>query len=38
MSNFAILKLEYSACVEALNEALRTEDEKAFFTRAQFSF
>jgi chemotaxis protein CheZ len=31
MSNFAILKLEYSACVEALNEALRTEDEKAFF-------
>ena len=32
MSNFAILKLEYSACVEALNEALRTEDEKAFFS------
>jgi chemotaxis protein CheZ len=31
MSNFAILKLEYSACVEALAEALRTEDEKAFF-------
>ena len=31
MSNFAILKLEYSACVEALNDALRTEDEKAFF-------
>src|SRR3569833_1721742 len=31
MSNFAILKLEYSACVEALNEALRTEDEKGFF-------
>ena len=31
MSNFAFLKLEYSACVEALNEALRTEDEKAFF-------
>jgi chemotaxis protein CheZ len=31
MSNFALLKLEYSACVEALNEALRTEDEKAFF-------
>jgi chemotaxis protein CheZ len=32
MSNFGILKLEYSACVEALNEALRTEDEKAFFS------
>ena len=31
MSSFQILKLEYSACVEALNEALRTEDEKAFF-------
>ena len=31
MSNFAILKLEYSACVEALTEALRTEDETAFF-------
>jgi chemotaxis protein CheZ len=31
MSNFAILKLEYSACVEALAEALRTEDEKSFF-------
>jgi chemotaxis protein CheZ len=31
MSNFAILKLEYSACVEALAEALRTEDETAFF-------
>src|SRR6201996_1040688 len=31
MSSFAILKLEYSACVEALNEALRNEDEKAFF-------
>src|SRR5215475_13617999 len=32
MSNFAILKLEYSACVEALTDALRTEDEKAFFS------
>jgi chemotaxis protein CheZ len=31
MSSFAILKLEYSACVEALTEALRTEDETAFF-------
>src|SRR6201996_6468613 len=31
MSSFAILKLEYSACVEALAEALRTEDENAFF-------
>jgi chemotaxis protein CheZ len=31
MSNFAILKLEYSACVEALLEALRNEDENAFF-------
>ncbi len=31
MSSFAVLKLEYSACVEALTEALRTEDEKAFF-------
>jgi len=31
MSSFAVLKLEYSACVEALNEALRSEDEKAFF-------
>jgi chemotaxis protein CheZ len=31
MSHFAILKLEYSACVEALTEALRTEDEKGFF-------
>jgi chemotaxis protein CheZ len=31
MSNFAILKLEYSACVEALSEALRSEDEQAFF-------
>jgi chemotaxis protein CheZ len=31
MSSFQILKLEYSACVEALNDALRTEDEKAFF-------
>ena len=32
MSSFAILKLEYSACVEALVEALRNEDESAFFT------
>src|ERR1700749_2204703 len=32
MSNFAILKLEYSTCVEALVDALRTEDEKAFFS------
>ncbi len=31
MSSFAILKLEYSACVEAMNEALRAEDETAFF-------
>ena len=31
MSSFAILKLEYGACVEALAEALRTEDEAAFF-------
>jgi chemotaxis protein CheZ len=31
MSSFAILKLEYSACVEALVDALRTEDEAAFF-------
>jgi chemotaxis protein CheZ len=31
MSSFAILKLEYSACVEELSEALRTEDETAFF-------
>jgi chemotaxis protein CheZ len=32
MSSFQILKLEYSACVEALNDALRTEDEEAFFS------
>jgi len=31
MSSFAVLKLEYSACVEALTEALRTEDETGFF-------
>ena len=31
MSSFAILKLEYSACVEELVEALRAEDETAFF-------
>jgi len=27
MSSFNVLKLEYSACVEALTDALRTEDE-----------
>ena len=31
MSSFAILKVEYSACVEELVEALRAEDETAFF-------
>lgn len=31
MSSFQVLKLEYSACVEALNDALRAEDETAFF-------
>jgi chemotaxis protein CheZ len=31
MSSFAILKLEYSACAEALTDALRSEDEIAFF-------
>ena len=31
MSSFQILKLEYSACVDALTDALRTEDETAFF-------
>jgi chemotaxis protein CheZ len=31
MSSFQILKLEYSACVEALADALRQEDEAAFF-------
>jgi chemotaxis protein CheZ len=31
MSSFSVLKLEYGACVEALTEALRTEDETAFF-------
>ncbi|HKT72905.1 MAG TPA: protein phosphatase CheZ [Steroidobacteraceae bacterium] len=31
MSSFAILKLEYGACVEALGEALRGDDEAAFF-------
>ena len=30
MSNFAVLKLEYGACVEALTDALRGEDERAF--------
>jgi chemotaxis protein CheZ len=31
MSSFAVLKLEYGACVEALTDALRAEDEEAFF-------
>jgi chemotaxis protein CheZ len=31
MSSFQVLKLEYSACVDALNDALRTQDEAAFF-------
>jgi chemotaxis protein CheZ len=31
MSSFQVLKLEYSACVEALTDALRMEDETAFF-------
>jgi chemotaxis protein CheZ len=31
MSSFQVLKLEYSACVEALIDALRTEDETGFF-------
>ena len=31
MSSFQILKLEYSACVEALADALRAGDEVAFF-------
>ncbi len=31
MSSFQILKLEYGACVEALADALRQEDETAFF-------
>ncbi len=31
MSSFAVLNLEYGACVEALTEALRAEDETAFF-------
>jgi chemotaxis protein CheZ len=31
MSSFQLLKLEYSACVEALADALRVEDESAFF-------
>jgi len=31
MSSFNLLKLEYSSCVEALTDALRMEDEKAFF-------
>ena len=32
MSNFQVLKLEYSSCVDALSEALRSGDEAAFFT------
>lgn len=32
MSNFAVLKLEYGACVEALGDALRSQDEGAFFS------
>jgi chemotaxis protein CheZ len=31
MSNFTVLKTEYTACVEALTEALRAGDEPAFF-------
>ena len=31
MSSFAVLKLEYGACVEELTTALRAEDETAFF-------
>jgi len=31
MSSFAVLKLEYGACVEELTTALRSEDETAFF-------
>jgi chemotaxis protein CheZ len=31
MSNFQVLKPEYSACVDALSEALRAGDEAAFF-------
>jgi chemotaxis protein CheZ len=31
MSSFAVLKLEYGACVEELTAALRAEDETAFF-------
>jgi len=31
MSSFKLLSLEYSACVEALSDALRAEDEAAFF-------
>jgi chemotaxis protein CheZ len=31
MSNFQVLKPEYSACVDALSEALRAGDESAFF-------
>jgi chemotaxis protein CheZ len=32
MSNFQVLKLEYSSCVDTLSEALRGGDEAAFFT------
>jgi chemotaxis protein CheZ len=31
MSNFQVMKLEYSTCVDALSEALRGNDEAAFF-------
>src|SRR5581483_5975794 len=31
MSNFQVMKLEYGSCVEALSEALRANDEAAFF-------
>jgi chemotaxis protein CheZ len=31
MSNFQVLKPEYSACVDALSEALRADDDSAFF-------
>ncbi|MGH8318967.1 MAG: protein phosphatase CheZ [Steroidobacteraceae bacterium] len=32
MSNFEVMKLEYGACVDALAEALRGDDELGFFT------
>ena len=31
MSNFQVMKLEYGSCVDALTEALRANDEAAFF-------